>query len=148
MPPAILPGAMTTDPEVTGERPLLVRAGWTGLGCAAIGVGGVGIVVPGLPTTVFFIIAAWAFAKSSPRLEAWVLDLRTIGPAVRDYRDGVGMPKQAKVIAATMIVAFVSLSAWLVDGWVLRSGILIAGVVGLLVVLVHVPTKPPEGRHP
>lgn len=137
---------MTGRAGASRHRRPLARAGWTGLGCVAVGLGGVGIAVPGLPTTVFFIVAAWAFARSSPRLEAWVLDLPTIGPAVRDYRTGLGMPKRAKVMAATMIVTSVGLSAWLVDGWPLRSVIVAAGVVGLAFVLLRVPTRPPSVR--
>ena len=49
------------------------------MGWVAVAVGAVGIVVPGLPTTVFFIIAASCFARSSPRFERWVLGLPGIG---------------------------------------------------------------------
>ena len=114
--------------------------GWIGLGCVAVGLGGIGIVVPGLPTTVFFIIAAWAFSKSSRRLEAWVLGLPRIGPMVRDYRGGLGMPRKAKVVAVTMIVLFVSSSAWALDGWVLPTLVVVAGAIGVVVVL-RVPTR-------
>ena len=58
------------EPEATPPRSRVARAGWIALGGAAVALGGVGMVVPGLPTTVFFIVAAWAFARSSPRLEA------------------------------------------------------------------------------
>jgi uncharacterized protein len=127
-------------PPVEPRRGVVSRAGWVCLGCAAVGLGGIGIVVPGLPTTVFFIVAAWAFSKSSPRLEAWVLGLPSIGPMVRDYRAGLGMPKKAKVVAVTMIVLFVGLSAWVVDGWVLPALVVVAGAIGVVVVL-RVPTK-------
>lgn len=127
-----------TSPE---DRGLLVRTGWTGLGLAAVGVGGVGIVVPGLRTTEFFLLAAWAFARSNRRLEAWVLGLPHIGPLVQDQRAGLGMPRRAKATAAVMIVLSVALSAWLIDGWALRAALLVAGAVGLLVVLLGVPTK-------
>jgi uncharacterized membrane protein YbaN (DUF454 family) len=121
----------------------VARVGWTGLGCAAVALGGVGIVVPGLPTTVFFIIAAWAFAKSSRRLEAWVLGLPRIGPMVQDHRAGLGMPRRAKVVAVAMIVVFAGLSAWLLDGWVLRAVILAAAAVGIAVV-ARQPTRVPD----
>ena len=126
------------------QRSVLARIGYTGLGLVAVGVGGVGIVVPGLPSTVFFIIAAWSFSKSNPRLEAWVLDLPRVGPLVQDYRDGLGMPQRAKTTAAVMIVVFVGLSAVVIDGWVFRALLVAAGVIGLVVVLFRVPTKPPD----
>jgi uncharacterized protein len=127
-------------PPIEPRRGVVSRAGWVCLGCVAVGLGGIGIVVPGLPTTVFFIVAAWAFSKSNRRLEAWVLGLPRIGPMVRDYRDGLGMPRNAKVVAVTMIVLFVGLSAWALDGWVLPTVVVVAGAIGVVVVL-RVPTK-------
>lgn len=131
---------MTADPS-PAERGTLARLAWTFAGLLAVGVGSVGIIVPGLPTTVFFIIAAWAFSKSSPRLEAWVLNLPTIGPLVRDYRDGLGIPRRAKITAVVMISFFVGLSTWLVDGWWIRAFILGLAVMGVITVLLLVPTK-------
>ena len=128
------------EPTAPEERGLLARVLWASLGLVAVGIGSVGIVVPGLPSTVFFIVAAWAFARSSPRLEAWLLNLPRVGPLVRDYRAGLGMPRSAKATAVVMIVVFVGLSAWLVDHWMLSAVILLAGVVGVVVVL-RVPTK-------
>ena len=124
------------------ERPgLVARIGWTAVGLAAVGVGSVGLIVPGLPTTVFFIVAAWAFSKSNPRLEAWVLGLPKVGPLVRDYRDGLGMPRKAKATALVMIVVFVGLSAWLVDSWIFRLAVIAAGLIGMGVVWFRVPSK-------
>ncbi|MEL7208781.1 MAG: YbaN family protein [Actinomycetota bacterium] len=120
----------------------MARIAWLLVGFAAVAVGGIGIVVPGLPTTVFFIVAAWAFSKSNPRLEAWVLGLRRIGPMVQDYRDGLGMPRGAKRAATVMIVLFSGLSIWLVGGAVFRAGIAVAAAIGVYVVWFRVPTKP------
>ena len=119
----------------------MARLGWTMGGLVAVGIGGIGIVVPGLPTTVFFIIAAWAFSKSSPRLEAWVLGLPRIGALVRDHRDGLGMPRRAKITAIVMIVVFAGLSAWLVGATPIGFGIAAAGILGVVFVWFRVPTK-------
>ena len=118
---------------------------YTALGLVSVGVGGIGIVVPGLPTTVFFIIAAWAFAKSNPRLEAWVLELPGVGQAVDDYRNGLGMPYRAKVVASVMLVAAVTVSAAVVvDRWVIRVLIAVAGGIGLYWIHFRVPTRYPD----
>lgn len=132
---------MTIDLTRAARPGVLARAGWTTLGLLSVGVGGVGIIVPGLPTTVFFIIAAWAFSKSNPRLEAWVLNLPTIGPLVREYRAGLGIPRRAKATAVVMIIVFAGVSVAFVDNLIIRAVIIGTAMTGLLVVLVAAPTK-------
>src|SRR5262245_65447485 len=100
------------------------------VGFAAVGIGMVGIVVPGLPTTGFFVLAAACFARSSPRFERWVLDLPSVGPLVRDYRDGLGMPRLAKVIAIAMMLTACVLSSWVLGSPVAAAVILGLGAIG------------------
>lgn len=109
-------------------------------------IGSIGIVVPGLPTTVFFIIAAACFSRSSPRFEQWVLTRPGIGPMVADYRAGLGMPRRAKVAAVTSIAVACALSALLVHRWWVRAVIVGAGVIGVMWVLWRVPTRPHDAR--
>ena len=113
---------------------------WFVGGLLSVAIGGIGVVVPGLPTTVFFIVAAACFSRSSPRFEQWVLNLPKIGRTVRDYRAGLGMPRRSKVIAVTMIVAVSTLSAVLAGGPV-GWAIVALGLVGALYVTFRVPTR-------
>lgn len=130
-----------------GERPPAVRKGpagwlWMGGGLLSVGLGGVGIVVPGLPTTVFFIIAAGCFARSSPRLERWVLDLPKIGPLVRDHRAGLGMPRRAKVWAiATILVVSTASVVFAIDNPAVRLVVVAVGLAGAAYVGWRVPTR-------
>ena len=113
-------------------------------GLVLVGIGGLGIFVPGLPTTVFFIMAAWCFSRSSRRLERWVLDLPGVGPMVRDYRAGYGMPRRAKVAAVASIVVMAGASAIGVSlGGNPVLGLVIAavGLVGVWYVGYRVPTR-------
>ena len=77
---------------------LVLGLGFTGLGIA-------GAFLPLLPTTVFLILAAGCFARSSPRLEAWILNHRQFGPLVRDWRAHGAIPRKAKVMACTGMAA-------------------------------------------
>ncbi len=113
---------------------------WIVAGLLCVGIGAIGIIVPGLPTTIFFILAAGAFAKGSPRLEAWVLSLPKIGPMVRDHRAGLGMPRTAKRAAIVTVVVFVGLSAWLIDSWTIRLIVIGLGAVGIAVIAKQ-PTR-------
>lgn len=129
----------TERPEPAGR---LRRAGWMSLGFTSVGVGSVGVVVPGLPTTVFFVFAAWCFGKSSPRFEQWVLDLPRIGPMVRDYRAGLGMPRRSKVVAVTMMWTAISLSSLVLWPRVWLVVVLVVlGALGTYVVVWRVRTK-------
>lgn len=134
-PPPPVPGA--PQPR---QVPLARRLVWIPVGLVCVGIGSIGVVVPGLPSTGFFVLAAAAFARSSPRLEAWLLGLPGVGPLVRDYRAGLGMPKRAKVTAIVMMSTAVIASAVVVDPVWLKATILLAGVIGTVVVL-RVPTK-------
>ena len=110
-------------------------------GFVAVGLGTVGIVVPGLPTTGFFVLAAACFARSSPRFERWVLDLPGVGPMVRDHRDGLGMPRRAKVVAIAMMLTACSLSSLAIGSPAAAVIILGAGAVGTWYVGWRVPTR-------
>ena len=115
---------------------------WLTLGCLSVVVGGIGVVVPGLPTTVFFVVAAACFARSNPRFEQWVLDLPSIGPLVRDHRAGLGMPRRAKVVAVAMILAASFASGlFAIDNWVIGALVMALGLVGVAYVLWRVPTR-------
>jgi uncharacterized membrane protein YbaN (DUF454 family) len=119
----------------------LRRIAWFSLGWLAVALGGIGIVVPGLPTTGFFVLAAACFARSSPRFERWVLDLPTIGPLVRDHRAGLGMPRRAKVVAITMMLGACTISALVVGSLPIAAAVLGAGLIGTWYVGLRVPTR-------
>ncbi len=119
-----------------------VRWFWLAAGWLAVGMGGVGVVVPGLPTTVFFIVAASCFARSSPRFERWVLGLPGVGPMVRDHRDGLGMARRAKVIAVTMMLTAATAAAVLaIDNAAVAATVIGLALVGTWYVLWRVPTS-------
>ncbi|HKA84420.1 MAG TPA: YbaN family protein [Acidimicrobiales bacterium] len=117
------------------------RLGLLTLGWVAVALGGVGIVVPGLPTTGFFVLAAACFARSSPRFERWVLGLPKIGPMVRDHRAGLGMPRRAKVVAIAMMLTACSLSSLALGSPLLAAVVMGAGLVGTWYVGWRIPTR-------
>jgi uncharacterized membrane protein YbaN (DUF454 family) len=144
MPAPEAPTTTEEAPPTTEEVPPLhplARWAWAGAGLFLVGLGALGAVLPGLPTTVFFIGAATCFARSSPRLERWLLGLPRVGPLVRDYRSGLGMPRRAKVLAAVAIAAAVTLSAFAIPSWAGRAAVVGLGLFGIAYVAVRVPTR-------
>ena len=112
------------------------------IGFIFVAVGFIGVLVPGLPTTVFMIMAAWCFAKSSPRFERWVLQLPGIGKFVQDHRSGLGMPRKSKIIAITMMSLAVVLSiVFALNQISIRFIVGTVGIFGVWYVGCKVPTR-------
>lgn len=96
-----------------------IRYAYAGFGLACVGAGTIGIVVPGWPTTVFFILALWAFKRSSPRLETWLLNHRVIGSTLREWDEHRVVRPRTKVIAITTLWLMIAVSLLLLtSSWV------------------------------
>ena len=78
------------------------------LGWVMVVLGVIGMVMPLMPGAVFLIVAAACFARSSPRLEAWLLDHPRFGKTLRDWRSHGAISRPAKLMAcAGMTFGFV-----------------------------------------
>ena len=90
------------------------------LGLGATGCGIVGAVLPLVPTTPFLLLAAFAFAKSSPRLHAWLTTHPQFGPLIENWQQHRAIGRGAKRTALLFMVLALALS-WLfaVPAWIL-----------------------------
>lgn len=89
------------------------------LGLLFLGLALVGIVVPGLPTTINTIIAGYFFARSSERFDRWLTEHATLGPIIRDWRAGQGFTRRVKTVAMTAMTVSIAVSGWLIGvAWI------------------------------
>lgn len=93
-----MPALAETAPDLL-RRGRAARAGWMVVGVALVAVEFVGIFVPLLPTTDFLLLALPCFARSSPRLEAWLLNHPRFGPGLKAWRSQRAVPRRAKLMA-------------------------------------------------
>ena len=88
------------------------------LAYTSLGIGLLAIVVPGLPTTEFILLAAWAATRSSPRLSAWLENHRLFGPMLHNWRNGKVIPRRTKVGATASMLFCAGLMLVMLDhGW-------------------------------
>lgn len=104
--------------------------------CLALGV--IGIFVPGLPTTVFILMAAWAAARSSPRLHEWLWYHRLFGPMLRDWARGGWVSRRAKWNASFLM----ALCAALLVLTVPQRWAAVAAIVSMACVLTWLWCRP------
>lgn len=104
-----------------------------------------GVVLPVLPTTPFLIVAVGCFARSSPRLEAWLLSHPRFGPVLTDWRSHGAIPPRAKKLAYFgMAVGYIFF--WMASrpGWPLAAAVALLMAVGAAFVATR--PLPPGSR--
>jgi len=100
------------------------------IGFICVGFAYIGIVTPGIPFSIFLVIAAWAFAKSSPKMEAWLYNHPWFGKFLTNWNTKRVFPTKGKyaiVIVMTSTLVF----TWFTTGnanAVIYSGAFMAGV--------------------
>ncbi|MDR0236282.1 YbaN family protein [Acinetobacter sp.] len=77
---------------------------WRTLVVLFIVLGFIGALLPGMPTTVFLILAAWAASKGWPQVDAWLMNHPKYGATLRAWREHGTVPRKAKWIASIMML--------------------------------------------
>jgi uncharacterized membrane protein YbaN (DUF454 family) len=114
---------------------------WNAVGFMSLAAGTAGAILPLLPATPFFILAAFAFSRGSPQIEAWLLEHPQWGSVITDWRRGRAISKKAKAASLSVICATPMLS------WVLGFGPVVMGiqVLVLAIVAAFIATRPSPG---
>ncbi|MDZ3831252.1 MAG: YbaN family protein [Sphingopyxis sp.] len=98
-------------------------------GCLSLALGGIGAVLPLLPTVPFIILAAFCFARSSPKLEAWLVHHPSFGPHIVAWRDKGAISRKGKV-AGLLGFAFSILISLVLAPWPWMLVPVVAAVIG------------------
>ena len=97
-----------------------VRVGLLAFGWLNIGLAVIGMVLPVMPTTVFLLIALWAFSKSSLRFHRWLYEHPTLGRTIREWHEHRVIPVRAKIMAVGMMASSLTyVTLFVADGWAL-----------------------------
>ena len=81
------------------------------IGFFCVGMAYIGFITPGIPFSIFLVIAAWAFAKSSPKMEKWLYNHPWFGEFLTNWTKKRVFPQKAKigmiiVMASTLAVTY------------------------------------------
>jgi uncharacterized membrane protein YbaN (DUF454 family) len=124
---------------VTGRA---ARIAYLGLGVLCVGLGVIGAFLPVMPTTVFLLIAVWAFSKSSARLERWLLEHPRLGKRVREWRAHRTIPLPVKLTAWGSMAASLTIMFLVEAGPIAITAAGAFMAVGAIYIASR-PSKPP-----
>jgi uncharacterized membrane protein YbaN (DUF454 family) len=111
-----------------------------GVGCASVCLGVIGVFLPIMPTTPFLLLAAACFARSSPRFHAWLLGHPQLGPLLKSYLNGEGIPLKAKVLSIGSMWVSIAVSCWFVP-WPWVRVLLVAVALAVTVYIARQKTR-------
>lgn len=121
--------------QVHENRNPAIRYALLTLGWLSVVLGVLGIFLPVLPTTPFLLLAAACFARSSERFYNWLVNHPKLGPWIRDYLDGNGIPLKGKVYAIGLMWLSISVSCFLVPLFWARTFMLTSAVCVTIYIL-------------
>ena len=123
------------------KRLVLISLGWI---CVSLAF--VGVFVPGIPTTIFLIIALWAFTKTSNKLRYWLLNHKRFGPILINWQKHRVVPRRAKILMVTFMTLSVILFHYSLQNLYLTTAlIVILGFVARYV--ISLPSKVPDNSY-
>ena len=123
------------------KRIILISLGWL-----CVGLGFVGVFVPGIPTTIFLIIALWAFTKSSEKLRHWLLNHKRFGPILNNWQQHKVVPRRAKILMVVLMSLAVVLFYYSLQNLYLTIGLIII-LVSVAIYVISLPSKIPENSY-
>ena len=121
------------------RKAVLIFAGTV---CVALGV--LGMFLPLLPTTVFLLMAAYCYSRSSERFHTWLLTNRLFGTYIKNYKSGKGISMRQKISTIAMLWVSIGFSIWVLGGRFWVTLLLVAIAVGVTLHLVLLKTYRPE----
>jgi uncharacterized membrane protein YbaN (DUF454 family) len=117
----------------------IMKAVLVTVGTLSVGLGVLGIFLPLLPTTVFLLLAAACYARSSDRFYLWLINHRWLGSYIRNHYEGRGMRRRDKVLTLIVLWAGIGATAiWSVEAVWIR--VVLAGIA--IAVTAHVARLP------
>jgi hypothetical protein len=120
------------------------RIVWAFGGIVFVIIGAIGVILPLLPTTPFLLLAAYCFARSSPRLHDWLLTHRTFGPLIKNWDDYGSIDPRSKRIAIVVILLTPLITIAVgVPWWALAAQLV---VLGMATTFILTRPNPPKQR--
>lgn len=133
-------------PPPEAHRPVLVSSNpairflFKLLALTCVGLGGLGVFLPLLPTTPFLLLAVFFSLRSSPSLYQWLVSHRVFGPPLQNYLDHRRISREVFWRAITLLWLSMALSIWLVKP-VLLKGVLLVIAFSVTLYLARLTKK-------
>jgi len=129
---------MTDKPKIALDinENRLIRILWISFGFLMVGMGILGAILPVIPGTIFFIIAAICFAKSSEKFYKLLIHNKYVGPHLQSYLEEKFIPVKTKIIIISSLWISITASAVYVLDVFWQRAIMFLIAIGVTIYIV------------
>lgn len=119
-----------------------IKVLWLLAGLASVAIGAIGVVVPLLPTTPFLLVAAFAFARSSTRLNRWLREHRSFGPLIENWHRDGSIDRKVKR-TAIIVILITPVITWLfgVPLWLIAGQLAVLSAAAIFILTRPLPPE-------
>jgi uncharacterized membrane protein YbaN (DUF454 family) len=119
-----------------------IRILWLLAGLISVAIGVVGLILPLLPTTPFLLVAAFAFARSSSRLNNWLREHRSFGPSITNWHRDGSIDRRAKRIAI-IVILMTPVITWLFGAplWIIACQLVVLSAAAAFILTRPLPSE-------
>ena len=119
-----------------------IKVLWLLAGLASVAIGAIGVVVPLLPTTPFLLVAAFAFARSSTRLNRWLREHRSFGPLIENWHRDGSIDRKVKR-TAIIVILITPVITWLfgVPLWLIACQLAVLSAAAIFILTRPLPPE-------
>lgn len=110
------------------------------IGTLCVGLGVLGMFLPLMPTTVFLLLAAYCYSRSSERFHDWLMNNRFLGKYISSYRSGKGISVSQKISTISVLWISIGVSIWMLGVRFWPTLFLLATAIGVTVHLLWIKT--------
>jgi uncharacterized membrane protein YbaN (DUF454 family) len=113
-------------------------------GTLCVGLGVLGMFLPLMPTTVFLLLAAYCYSRSSEKFHTWLMTNRLFGSYISNYKAGKGISSRQKWTTSVVLWISIGFSIWIMGGGFWSTLLLIGVALGVTIHLFMLKTYRPE----
>lgn len=124
----------------------LLRWAWVFFGFLMVGMGILGAILPVVPGTVFFILAAFAFAKGSEKFYKMLIHNRYVGPHLQNYLEEKFIPIRTKIIIISSLWISITVSAVYVIDVIWQRVLMFTVAIGVSIYIIMHRSKKSESN--
>ena len=113
------------------------------LGFLCVALAFIGIFIPGIPTTPFLIVALWAFAQSSKKFHAWLLNHKRFGTVLQNWESHKVVPIKAKITMVILQITAVAMIQYSLNNIYITIGLAVL-LLCVASYVISLPSKVPN----